>query len=57
MFFFKDYLLKELDKKELTYKQIKRLAIARNGQKITQIKDLLHSLEKEGKIYSQNNIY
>ena len=40
MFFFKDYLLKELDKKELTYKQIKRLAIARNGQKITQLKDL-----------------
>ena len=57
MFFFKDYLLKELDKKELTYKQIKRLAIARNGQKITQLKDLLHSLEKEGKIYSQNNIF
>ncbi len=57
MFFFKDYLLKELEQTNLTYKQIKHLAIARNGEKITELKDLLHNLEKEGKIYSQNKTF
>ena len=57
LFFFKDYLLKELEQKNLTFKQIKRLAIARNGQNITELKDLLHDLEKEGKIYYQNKAF
>ena len=55
--FFKDYLLKELEQKNLTYKQIKHLAIARNRQKITELKDLLHNLEKTGKIYYQNKSF
>ena len=57
MYFFKDYLLKELKQRNLTYKHIKHLAIARNRQKITELKDLLHNLEKEGKIYYQNNLF
>lgn len=57
MSFFKDYLLKELEQTNLTYKQIKHLAIARNQQKITELKDLLHDLEKTGKIYYQNKAF
>lgn len=57
MYFFKDYLLKELKQRNLTYKHIKHLAIARNHQKITELKDLLHNLEKEGKIYYQNKTF
>ena len=57
MSFFKDYLLKELEQKKLTYKHIKHLAIARNQQKITELKDLLHNLEKTGKIYYQNKAF
>ena len=57
MYFFKNYLLKELEQKNLTYKQIKTLAIARNHQKITELKDLLHNLEKEGKIYCQGKTF
>ena len=57
MYFFKNYLLKELEQKNLTYKQIKTLAIARNKQKITELKDLLHTLEKEGKIYCQGKTF
>ena len=55
--FFKDYLLKELEKRNLTYKEIKHLAIARNHQKITDLKDLLHNLEKEGRIYYKNKTF
>ena len=57
MSFFKDYLLKELEQKKLTYKHIRHLAIARNQQKITELKDLLHNLEKTGKIYYQNKTF
>ena len=57
MFFFKNYLLKELEQKKLTYKHIRHLAIARNQQKITELKDLLHNLEKTGKIYYQNKTF
>ena len=57
MYFFKDYLLKELEQNNLTYKQIKQLAIARNQQKITELKDLLHELEKTGKIYCQDKTF
>ena len=56
-YFFKKYLLKELEQRNLTYKHIKHLAIARNREKITKLKDLLHNLEKEGKIYYQNNTF
>ena len=57
MYFFKDYLLKELEHKNLTYKQIKHLAIARTSQKITELKELLHDLERTGKIYYQDNTF
>ena len=57
LYFFKDYLIKELEKRDLTYKQIKHLAVARNGEKIYELKKLLHELEKEGKIYYQNKTY
>ena len=55
--FFKEYLLKELKEKNLTYKQIKHLAVARNKEKITELKDLLQKLEETGEIYVNNNIY
>ena len=57
MYFFKDYLLKELEQKSLTYKQIKHLAIARNQKQITELKELLHNLEQEGKIYYKDKVF
>lgn len=57
MLFFKDYLLRKLENNNLTKKQIIKLARVRNNKKITELKELLHELEKEGNIYSENDTY
>ena len=51
------YLLKELEQKELTYQQIKRLAVAKNKEAIVALKTALTELERTGKIIKINNSY
>ena len=52
------HLLEEKLKKEpLTFKKIKKLAVARNKDTITLLKEALRSLEEQGKIYLENNSY
>ena len=51
------YLLKELEQKELTYSQIKRLAVARNKEAIIALKKALNELERAGKLIKVNNSY
>ena len=51
------YLLKELEQKELTYSQIKRLAVAKNKEAIIALKAALNELERAGKLIKVNNSY
>lgn len=53
---FKDYILKELEQRKFTYKKIKHLAIAKNARSIRELKELLHTLEVAGKIFSYDKI-
>ncbi len=54
---FIDYLIRKLDKEELTYRQIKRMAVARNAKSIEELHVALTELEKNGKIFHSKNSY
>ncbi len=54
---FIDYLIRKLDKEELTYRQIKRMAVARNAKSIEELHVALTELEKTGKIFHNKNSY
>lgn len=45
------YLLKELEQKELTYQQIKRLAVAKNKEAHSCFKDCFNRIRKNGQDY------
>ena len=54
---FIDYLIRKLDKEELTYRQIKRMAVARNAKSIEELHIALTELERNGKIFHDKNSY
>ena len=54
---FIDYLIRKLDKEELTYRQIKRMAVAKNAKSIEELHIALTELEKTGKIFHDKNSY
>lgn len=54
---FIDYLMKRLDSEELTYRQIKRMAVARNAKSIEELHIALTELERNGKIFHDKNSY
>lgn len=54
---FIDYLIRKLDKEELTYRQIKRMAVAKNAKSIEELHIALTELEQNGKIFHDKNSY
>lgn len=54
---FIDYLIRKLDKEELTYRQIKRMAVAKNAKSIEELHIALTELERNGKIFHDKNSY
>lgn len=54
---FIDYLMKRLDSEELTYRQIKRMAVAKNAKSIEELHIALTELERNGKIFHDKNSY
>ena len=54
---FIDYLMERLDSEELTYRQIKRMAVAKNAKSIEELHIALTELERNGKIFHDKNSY
>ncbi len=54
---FQEFLLNALKETDLTYKQIKHLFLAKDREKVSNLKNLLNDLESKGKIYLNGNIY
>ena len=48
---FIDYLIRKLDKEELTYRQIKRMAVAKNAKSIEELHIALTELERMVKFF------
>lgn len=54
---FIDYLMERLDSEELTYRQIKRMAVAKNAKSIEELHIALTELERNGKIFHDKSSY
>lgn len=54
---FIDYLMERLDSEELTYRQIKRMAVAKNAKSIEELHIALTELERNAKIFHDKNSY